>query len=162
MQPLLQWTRNKNYMFWVCVCRVRYPACSAHAPYESSMACLAVQYFSTLSHKWHDLKKKVTECKMCVLISSTTFFLKICHSGKNWVRYNKKIYIVLHVKYPLFLWDFNETWIFFFWHILGKYSNIRLHENPSSGNWVLPCRWTNMMKLKKKLIVAFHNLVKSA
>jgi len=25
----------------------------------------------------------------------------------------KKVYIVLHVKYPLFLSDFNETWILY-------------------------------------------------
>ena len=38
-----------------------------------SVACPAVQYFSTLSHKWHDLRKIVIEHKMCVLIPSTTF-----------------------------------------------------------------------------------------
>jgi len=24
---------NKYYIFWVCVCSLRYPACYAHAPY---------------------------------------------------------------------------------------------------------------------------------
>ena len=34
----------------------------------SSVACLAIQYFSTLSHKRHELKKKVNERNMYVLI----------------------------------------------------------------------------------------------
>jgi hypothetical protein len=35
----------------------------------------------------------------------------VSHSKKNWARYDKRMYIGLHVKYPLFLSDFNEFWI---------------------------------------------------
>ena len=38
-----------------------------------SVASLAPLYFSTLSHKRCDFRKKVIEHKMCVLIFSTTF-----------------------------------------------------------------------------------------
>ena len=68
----------------VCVCSLRYPACNAHAPYCHAVACPAIQYFSTLSHKWQDFrKKKVTEHKMCVLIFLELLSGTIFHSKKN-------------------------------------------------------------------------------
>jgi len=38
-----------------------------------SVACPGLHYFSTLSPKWHDLIKRVTEHKLCVLIFCSTF-----------------------------------------------------------------------------------------
>ena len=43
---------------------------------------------------------------------------------------------------PLFLSDCNWTWIFFD-RFSKKYSNIKFHENPSSGSRVVPCGRTN-------------------
>ena len=50
----------------------------------------ALQYFSTLSHQWHDFWKKVNEYIMCVLIFSTTFVWNISHYKKKWGRYDRK------------------------------------------------------------------------
>jgi len=33
VQPLLQYTINKYYIFWVCVCSHNYPARNARAPF---------------------------------------------------------------------------------------------------------------------------------
>jgi hypothetical protein len=41
---------------------------------------------------------------------------------------NKKTYFGLRVKFPKFLSDFNQVWIFI------KLSNIKFHKNPSSGS----------------------------
>jgi hypothetical protein len=65
------------------------------------------------------------------------------------VRYDKKKYICLQVRYPLFLSNFNETWIF------SNYWNVEFHENTPSGSWVVPCRQTDIMNL----IVAPGNFV---
>jgi len=63
-----------------CVCTV-----------SSSVACPALQHFSTLSHKWcYCKRKKITEHKTCVLIFSATFFWNTSHSMKNWARYDQK------------------------------------------------------------------------
>ena len=48
------------------------------------------------------------------------------------------MYTGIHVKYPLFLSDFNETR-----QCIEKHSNIKFHENTSSGSRVIPCGQTD-------------------
>jgi len=54
----------------------------------SSVTCPALPYFSTLSHKRHDFRQKVTENKMRVLIFSTASVRNTSHSKKNSARYD--------------------------------------------------------------------------
>jgi hypothetical protein len=68
----------------------------------------AVQYFSTLSHKRCDLRKKFVEHKMCVSIFCTTFVCTIFHSRRNERDIKSVQYISLLVKYSLFFSAFNE------------------------------------------------------
>ena len=74
------------------------------------------------------------------------------------------MYIGLHVKYPLFLSDCNETWNEN-WQIFEKYWSIKFHENLCSGSLVVLCGWmggqTDRQTDMTKLIVAFSNLMNS-
>jgi len=47
------------------------------------------------------------------------------------------MYIGIHIKYLSFFSDFNESSVSFTY--LEKYSNIKLHKNPSSKRCVFPC-----------------------
>jgi len=57
----------------------------------------------------------------------------------------------IHVKYPLFLSDFKLE---FSVHIFEEYSNIKFHENPSSGSRVVPCGQTDRRDEAKSLFYA--------
>jgi len=58
-KPLLAWKNSKCFILWVCVCSLRYPACSAHAPYYIVICVLSHStIFFTLSHKRHNFRKK--------------------------------------------------------------------------------------------------------
>jgi len=71
----------------------------------SPVACLAVPYFSSISHKRHDLqKRKAIEHKVCF-----DFLYKQSSFEEELSKIDKKMYIGLCVKCPLFLSDFNET-----------------------------------------------------
>ena len=67
-----------------------------------------------------------------------------------------KMYIGLLVKYPLFLSDYNETWIFLTF-FLEKYSSTKFHKIPSSGSQLVPCRRTDGRTDIMKLIFAFRD-----
>ena len=117
----------------------------------SSVACPTLR-FSTLFHKWQDLKKKVIKHKIWVYSFSTTFICNTFHSKKNWARCDRKcllvfLYSTLYSCSVLMKLEFSQL-------IFKKYSN-KFHENPSSGSQVVPCRRTDMMKQ----IVTFRNSV---
>jgi hypothetical protein len=59
------------------------------------VACLALPYFTTLSHKQHDIQKRVTEHKMCVLNFSTTVVCNISHSKNNSAKYHKYSKVIM-------------------------------------------------------------------
>ena len=109
MRPLLRCKCNKYYTTGVCV----FVALGIqHAMRMSHIFNCGLQYSSTLSHKWHDFRKtKVSEHKMRVLIFSTILsetFLILRRNERDMI----KMHIGLHVKYPLFLSEYNQTSIF--------------------------------------------------
>jgi len=81
------------YIFWVYVCRLRYPSCNVHAPY-CYLSLSGCTILPILSHKRQDFRINVTEHEMCVLIFSTIFVRNVSHSKENWAGYEHKCIIV--------------------------------------------------------------------
>ena len=75
---------SRNHCYHGKVASVTYSECVSvalvvqHVKYMhfiilSFLACLSVQHFSVVSHKWHDFQKIVFGHRMCILVFSTTF-----------------------------------------------------------------------------------------
>ena len=69
----------------------------------SSVTCTVLPYFSTLSHKMHDLRGK-SLIQLCFLYNFCLKHSSFLHELSEILPYT---YIGLHVKCPLFLSDFN-------------------------------------------------------
>jgi hypothetical protein len=91
---------NKYCIFWMCICRLRYPICKAHAPNFHLWPARLCDILPNCLIKATIFKKKVIERKMCVLIFSTTFVWTIYHSKRKWTRYEQK-WVGLLVEYQL-------------------------------------------------------------
>ena len=77
----------------------------------SSVACLALQNVSTLSHIPHDFGKLVLNIK-CAFWFSLQLLPEIFIILRRTKPGMVKLFTGLHVKYPLIMSDFDETFIF--------------------------------------------------
>ena len=123
----------------------------------SSVACPAVQYFSTLSHKQYDFreKEKFTEKQNVFLFSlrlSSEAFLFLKRTDWNMIKYE--------------YWSSRKVPRYSCQNLMKlsqqsfeRYSSIKFHENPSSGmSCSMRTEGTDTMKTR----LAFRNFVKSS
>ena len=76
----LQWKKQHVlHILSVRVCSLRYPVRNAIAPYCHLLPVRLYSIFLTLSHKGHDLKKKITKYKVCFSLQllSEIFLIRI-------------------------------------------------------------------------------------
>ena len=128
----------------------------------SSVACPVLQYFSTLSHKGHDFRKKKLLNTKRVLIFSAPFVRNISHSTckNHFSEIFSQTCISIHVKNQLFLLDSNKIWIF----SIDFRKILKYKISGQSVRWQLMCSvrtdwWrTDRRADTTKLRVTFWNL----
>ena len=79
---------------------------------------------------------------MCVTIFSINCVRNIFHSKRNPSRFDRKMYICLHVKYPSFLSDFNKNLHFFATEFRKIPKILNFTKIGPVGSRVVPCSWT--------------------
>jgi hypothetical protein len=82
---------------------------NAHAPHGFLQPARICHIFPHYPIRARFSKKDVIEKKMCVLIFSTMFIRKNLLFEEQPSEIPSKVYIGLHVNYPLLLSDFNES-----------------------------------------------------
>jgi len=130
---------NKYYIFWVCVCSLRCPACTARAPYCHMWPAWLYNIFP--QYLINGTIKKNIAVKMCILIFYTTFVRNIFHPKKNWATYDQTFVSVFMsvTRYSCPIWVKLE----FSWQIFENCLNIKFNENPSIESRAVPCGQTH-------------------
>jgi hypothetical protein len=139
----------------VCVCSRRYPACNAHAPYCHLRPALLYRIFPHYLVNGTIFGRKLLNIKrvfrVFLQLLSETFFI-VGRTERDMI----EMCVGLHVKWPLFLSDFNETWIF------STYiRKIRCQISWKSFLWKPSFMRTDGRTDMTKLIVAFRNFANS-
>ena len=94
------------------------------------MASYNLPHFPKLPYKLHDFQNIVIQNKICVLIFSATLPAKFLILRR--VQRDIIINVIrLRLKYPLFLSDFKETWLFSIYIYI--YIHVKVKVPPSSG-----------------------------
>ena len=96
----------------MCVCNLRYPDSNAHAPYCHLWPALGLQFFSTSSHKQHNLCVCVCGGGVLNVKCFFLFSLQLLSDTFLNLRRNKQDMIKntrSSRNDPLFMSDFNET-----------------------------------------------------
>jgi len=96
-------------------------------PVLSSTAWPALLYFCTLSHKWHDFRGKIFECKVCVVIFCTNLSETFLTLKKNSSRYyhkctrsSCKVGTLHEDRVPLFFSHFNKAFTNALINLIGQ------------------------------------------
>jgi hypothetical protein len=141
----------------VCIYSLTYPACTAHSPYYIVTCDLSGgPCFSTLSHKRLDFREKSFEHTMCFDFRDN-FCPKHFSFWEEIIQILSQTFVSLHDTciYPLFLSDFNETWIFS--TDFRKILICQILGIPAQWKPGVLCRRTDRPTDTTKLIVAFRN-----
>jgi hypothetical protein len=104
---LLLWKSNKYYIFWMCVCvalGIQHAMCVRLIVICGLSG--ARHYFSTIPQKTKNKKKKKSTQMCCDFLHNfSPKHLIFCEEMSE----VSLTYIALHIMYPLFFSDFNET-----------------------------------------------------
>jgi hypothetical protein len=124
VQPLWQWKISITYSECVFVALGAQHAMRMPPTILSSLAFPALKYFSTLSYKWHDFRRK----KLLNIKRVLRFSLKLLSKTFLILRYDQNVYwflcyicqILMNLEFPQQLFE--------------KYPNINSDDNPFSGS----------------------------
>ena len=109
MQPLLLRKGKKYYIFRVCVCSLRYPACNAHAPYCHLRLAWLYSIFSFCLTNGTIWEQSLLNTKCLFWFPPQRLAETILILWRNERKLIKTVGCIgLHVKYPLFLSDLND------------------------------------------------------
>ena len=139
---------EKQYVIlWVCICSLRYPACKAHAPYCHPWPARHFSIFphylingTVFANSWLNINCVV----WCSVRRLSETFLILRRAERDTIK-KCKLAFVLSTRYycpNLIKFEFSRQ-------IFEKSSNIKLHENRSSGGRVSRARTDGQIEMTK-------------